>query len=737
MPKTYASSMVRYRAAAMAIMSLLVVSGLLGIFAVPSPVNAATPAAADTGANWPYDNHDLNGTNYSPQTLLGPGNVGSLSMSWIMPFGPTDSSWKQAPGAQWAVEPGSDTPPLVVDGFVYIATNQGTVYALNAADGSQVWSQSVTLNYANAVKNVPIIERNVAQGLLSVCTSGANAACSFNDTQWCTNPQFCPSPVMHKHSINYYKDAKGEGIINVTGFACELWGYDAITGDVVYHITNICVNVPGNGAGAYPATYTSDPPEFYNGMLLYVMGGYTDMGGRSFLVAYNFTQVLAAGKNGCDGSYQSSGCPPIYQTFISPPNSGDLTQWDYANCNTGWVFDYPAFVKNGTMAVPCTKLPDAVKQMDWGTPKAIGSGISTSWGQWAIDNKTGIMYLGTGEAGPFEYYDPKIRPGINLYASSEIAVDLRTGKVLWWFQLVPHDHSDFDNSWSTILGTTNGTEAVFKASKAGILFSLNAETGKPNWVFDNPAIVWAPGVAPLDPTNATQMTYPYPNYPNATWIQEPGLAGSLEEDLAYDGQNIYGAWFNSSPNVMRVDPRTQYAITVRTLPWPDNITLTAVNKDTGKVAWTHFFSGFVFRGGMTVTNGMLIMPGGDGNLYFISTKDGSILNKLHIGAPLFVDPTLGMSANGKLELLQIIGGGRWIAAGQAGGSATVPGAIMAFTIGGGGGGGGGGGSASTVTTAVQVASNLPLNYIAYAAVSFAIVVTVANVVLNGRGRRST
>jgi hypothetical protein len=91
-----------------------------------------------------------------------------------------------------------------------------------------------------------------------------------------------------------------------------------------------------------------------------------------------------------------------------------------------------------------------------------------------------------------------------------------------------------------------------------------------------------------------------------------------------------------------------------------------------------------------------------------------------------------MTADKKsIVLFQIIGGGRWIAAGQAGGGATVPGAIMAFTL----GGSGGSGPATTATSVVAMQSNLPLNYISYAAVTFAIIVTVANVVINGRNRK--
>jgi outer membrane protein assembly factor BamB len=760
-------AMGHYRAVAIALLSLLVVSGILGIFAVPSPAHAAS--SADTGANWQYINYDLNGTNDSPQTALSPGNVGNLVMNWTVPMPSTDPSWAQVNGAYcypncatWQVEPGADSPPLVVQGIAYFVTNQGVLYALNAENGVQVWSKAITANFQAALKTVPLIETQVSQGNISPC---GPSSCGFNDTFWCSstvNPAInCPSPVQHKHGINFlsipYKGVN-EGIISVTGFDCEVWGFDAITGDVAYHITNICVNVPGNGGGAFPATYTSDPPEYYNGMLVYVMGGYTDMGGRTFVVAYNATKVLESGKGGFDGacaagsgSYslgtlegtcapESAGQGPSWQIFLQPPSTGDAN-WDNYACNVGWVFDYPAYAKNGSTGIPCTSIPKSVTSLnggDWGVPKAAASGVSTSWGQYAIDNKTGIMYLGTGEAGPFEYCygptcpsNPNERPGLNLYSSSIMAVDLHTGKVVWWYQMLPHGLNDQDSSWNSIIGTTNGTEAVFKGDKEGLLFSLNAATGKANWVFVPTAFVkYMPGSLPYDPTNATQMLTPWPNYPNATWIQSPGLGGALESDVAYDGTNLYGAWFNSAPIVYRMDNSSQYAIATRTLNWPDNTTIMAISGDTGKPVWTRFISSTVFRGGMTATNGMLIVPTGNGTVYFLNTKDGSTISKLYIGSPLFVSPTIGQAANGQWELLQIIGGGRWLNVGSVGGTQTQPGALMAFTI----GTGSGGFTTSVSTSVVAVSSNLPLNYISYAAVSFAIIVTVANVVIR-RGRK--
>jgi hypothetical protein len=83
---------------------------------------------------------------------------------------------------------------------------------------------------------------------------------------------------------------------------------------------------------------------------------------------------------------------------------------------------------------------------------------------------------------------------------------------------------------------------------------------------------------------------------------------------------------------------------------------------------------------MTVTNGMLIMPGGDGNIHFLNTTNGNEITSLHVGASLFVQPTLGMTSDGQLRMITIFGGGRWSAAGSLGGGAPVPGGVMAWAV---------------------------------------------------------
>lgn len=730
--------LIRQKAQILSLMSILVVSGLSGAFSI-APAAAAAPSASNSNSNWAYINGNIAATNWFNQTQLTSANAGSMQVHWVVPFPNVDLTWKQAPGAKWTVEPGSSANPLIVNGIVYLVSDQGTVYAMNAKDGSILWSNSVTLNYTAALKTVPIFETQLANGALHTCSTGQlNSTCIFATG----------SPVMHRHGINDIN-----GVIHVTGFACELWGFNATTGAVAYHITNICVNVPGNPVGAYPATYTSDPPMIWNGpngpMLVYVMGAYTNSDGRTFLVSYDYNAVLKAGAKGFDGACaknqntysvgtlegtcapETAGQGPLWQVFANPPNAGD-PNWDNYACSVGMVFDYPAWRANGSLGRACTSLPQSVLMNDWGNPKGVDATVSTSWGQYVIDNKTGIMYFGTGEESPYPYYDTSIRPGLNLYGSAIMAVNMTSGKLVWWYQMDPHDVSDWDAAWAPVLGTAAGQPAVFKATKLGILFAFNRATGKPIWIMENPADVygkctasgtvsgmttWANG-NPINgkssmstaygkggdsscmslgsPLNTQWLTHPYPTWPdvNGTYVALPAATGSLEADVTYDGHYIYGAWMNQPGSTVRMDPKTQKTVTVSALNNPINVTLTALSADTGKIVWTHFYNNFLFRGGMTVTNGMIIMPGGDGNIHFLNTTNGNEITTLHVGASLFVQPSLGMTSDGQLRMIAIFGGGRWSAAGSLGGGAVVPGGVMAWSL----PLGPTGGSTTTITT---------------------------------------
>ena len=184
------------------------------------------------------------------------------------------------------------------------------------------------------------------------------------------------------------------------------------------------------------------------------------------------------------------------------------------------------------------------------------------------------------------------------------------------------------------------------------------------------------------PLNQNWLQHPYPTWPDelATYVALPAATGSLESDVTYDGHYIFGAWMNQPGSTTQINPKTQRTSNLGAINNPINVTLTAINADTGAIVWTHFYNNFLFRGGMTVTNGMLIMPGGDGNIHFLDTAKGTELATLHVGASLFVQPTLGLTSDGQLRMVTIFGGGRWSAAGSLGGGASVPGGVMTWSL---------------------------------------------------------
>ena len=78
-------------------------------------------------------------------------------------------------------------------------------------------------------------------------------------------------------------------------------------------------------------------------------------------------------------------------------------------------------------------------------------GAVNTWGELSVDVARGIAYFPTGSP-TYDYYGAD-RPGANLYGTSLLALDARTGKRIWHFQLVHHDLWDFDTSAAPQLTT--------------------------------------------------------------------------------------------------------------------------------------------------------------------------------------------------------------------------------------------------------------------------------------------
>ena len=104
--------------------------------------------------------------------------------------------------------------------------------------------------------------------------------------------------------------------------------------------------------------------------------------------------------------------------------------------------------------------------------------------------------------------------GKGLFGETLVAVDLKTGKRKWHYQLVHHGMWDFDISCAPLLAdiTVDGRKikAVAQATKQGFLYVFNRETGQPVW-----PIVERPVEAGNTPGEWYSPTQPFPTKPPA------------------------------------------------------------------------------------------------------------------------------------------------------------------------------------------------------------------------------
>ena len=111
------------------------------------------------------------------------------------------------------------------------------------------------------------------------------------------------------------------------------------------------------------------------------------------------------------------------------------------------------------------------------------AGGANAWSELTLDEKRGIVYIPT--ASPkYNFYGAN-RKGANLFGDSLLALDARTGKRIWHFQMIHHDIWDYDNATAPKLLTVQhegkSVDIVAQPGKQGFLWVFNRVTGEPLW----------------------------------------------------------------------------------------------------------------------------------------------------------------------------------------------------------------------------------------------------------------
>src|SRR5450755_231993 len=271
----------------------------------------------------------------------------------------------------------------------------------------------------------------------------------------------------------------------------------------------------------------------------------------------------------------------------------------------------------------------------WGNP-----GVNSGGGLWyppSFDAQ-GNIYMGIGNPGPLfgtkSYPLGSSRPGPDLYTDSVVKLS-PAGKLLWYYQLTPHDLYDWDLQDPPVLSTANGRPVVIDGGKAGILIELDAQTGTLQWKLP----VGAHDGHENDGLLTEHATPTSRGLLPAAYCLEPSIYGGILTQLASNGSTTFAA-VNDLALPATPAGYTGSATAVIGAVEKASGEMVAVNQDTGTVAWDTLLPSSPY-GAATVTNGVVFTTTFKGDLYALDAATGAILFKTPMSAgsnaPVAVD----------------------------------------------------------------------------------------------------
>lgn len=310
------------------------------------------------------------------------------------------------------------------------------------------------------------------------------------------------------------------------------------------------------------------------------------------------------------------------------------------NADTGertWTFEIP---KNDPKSWP----GDSRKQ-------AGGS----AWMPGTYDPTTDTIYIGTSNAAP-DYYGDE-RKGDNLYTSTLLALDPKTGKIKWHRQEIPHDTWDFDAAYEALLIPHEGKQVLVHLNKSGFVFVMDKDNGKLENVWQYAENMnWTKGIDPK--TGAiSEMNRPEVGKQK---LFCPNLLGARSWNHgAYNPQTKL--WYSSGMEVCNTvtGAKQEEVASINGLSLGlSEITLVnppgkkadgylaAFDPYSGKVKWKKRFDLPPLSSVLTTAGGLVFYGDMRGNLYAFDADDGKELWKFVAGSGARGGP-VSYAVNGK------------------------------------------------------------------------------------------
>lgn len=290
----------------------------------------------------------------------------------------------------------------------------------------------------------------------------------------------------------------------------------------------------------------------------------------------------------------------------------------------GWIGAFR--LKDGTQVwrFHTVPLPGEPGSDTWAHAPGVPVGGGGVWTAPTLDPATDALYVAVGNPAPD--LPAALRPGLNLYTNSVVVLDVRTGALRSYAQLVTHDVHDWDLTQATPLISVrrDGREepAIVTVGKEGVLRTLDLRTLKP--LYATPVTTRLNGDRPLTTAGVHVC---------------PGVLGGVEWS---------GPAYDPASNLLitpAVDWCTTFALTdtVRFVPGQiylggkvtmDSTSqgwLTAMDAASGRVRW-RYHSGSPMVAGVTTTAGGVAFTGeSSGDFLALDAATGRVLYRFDTG----------------------------------------------------------------------------------------------------------
>jgi len=295
--------------------------------------------------------------------------------------------------------------------------------------------------------------------------------------------------------------------------------------------------------------------------------------------------------------------------------------------------------------------------------KVGGAGV---WQEAGVDPELGLVYFVTGN--PVPQYAGESRAGDNLFTSAVVALEMKTGKLRWYYQAVHHDIWDADIPNPSILydAEVNGQrrKAIAIIRPDGYMFMFDRATGKPLFPIEERP-------APQNKYQKTSATQPYPAgaegiLPECSYWKDKVPAGFVLSCSSWqpysmpppspDPQNVLapGVTVRFVPMAYSQQTRYFYALGVASLGWRHRAAdeyyfggigrvpglqakqfgvFAAVDSKTNKVAWKKEIplSKHTRVGPLATAGGLVFHQTGDGILQSFDARTGNVVWEFQTG----------------------------------------------------------------------------------------------------------